>query len=289
MSVSRYDSSSIGCPPCSPDGKGQVGASWSAAWKSGCAGAIESITVGSMLNSDSYSYTSYCNLSDPSGLAEPEPIATDLFMSLTATYLDATGTVLGSETFQGVVFVGEGIPTFIGGELFGVGTTPPATTQTGIRQWPLPPCPIDAACFDDDISYEYEFDLTLPAGTYSVVLNGDSTTLEGERADVNEDGLVNYWDRPTLGLSLGSDVDDAGYVPHADIDRNGVVDSSDAAILDAFPCIGDVTGDGLVDFFDVSAFMDLYNAADPGADLNGDGLFNYLDISTYMTMYAVGC
>jgi|GEM_PF-6761085 len=291
MNVSRYDSGSHGCPGCEPDGKGQIAASWAAAWASGCSGAIDTIRVTPKLNSDSYSNTGYCNtlLGDPGSVDEPEPIATDLFMGFTATYLDSSGDVISSETFQGVVFVGEGRPTYIGGHLFGVDTTPPATTTTGARQWPLPPCPIDTVCFDDDISYEHEFDLILPAGTYAVEFNGESFTMEGEQNDVNEDGAVNYWDRPLFALSMGKGVNDIGYAMHADLDRNGVVDASDAAILDASPCMADVNEDGVVDYFDLNAYTALYNAADPGADLNGDGAFNFFDFSIFTSLYNSGC
>lgn len=291
MNVSRYDSGSHGCPGCEPDGKGQVAASWAAAWASGCAGAIDTISVTTGLNSESFSYSGYCNvlLGAPGSVEEPEPIATDLFMGFTATYLDSSGDVISSETFQGVVFVGEGTPTFIGGDLFGVNTTPPATTSTGVRQWPLRPCLINTVCFDDDISYDYDFDLTLPAGTYSVEFNGESFTMEGEQNDVNEDGAVNYWDRPLFALSMGKGVNDIGYALHADLDRNGVVDASDAAILDASPCMGDVNEDGLVDVADANAFIALYNAADAGADLNGDGVFNFFDLSIFTSLSGSGC
>jgi len=54
-------------------------------------------------------------------------------------------------------------------------------------------------------------------------------------------------------------------------------------------CLADLTGDGVLNFFDVSAFLSGYNAMDPSADLNGDGVFNFFDISGFLSAFAVGC
>tara|TARA_E500000318_G_scaffold12972_2_gene11923 strand:- start:46 stop:462 length:417 start_codon:yes stop_codon:yes gene_type:complete len=54
-------------------------------------------------------------------------------------------------------------------------------------------------------------------------------------------------------------------------------------------CPGDLTGDGLLNFFDVSAFLTAYNAMDPVADFNNDGLFNFFDVSAFLQAYNMGC
>ena len=46
---------------------------------------------------------------------------------------------------------------------------------------------------------------------------------------------------------------------------------------------------GELNFFDVSAFLSLYNAADSAADLNGDGSFNFFDVSLFLSAYSNGC
>ncbi|MCC5822091.1 MAG: hypothetical protein LAT64_13360 [Phycisphaerales bacterium] len=61
----------------------------------------------------------------------------------------------------------------------------------------------------------------------------------------------------------------------------------DIACTDA--CPADITGDGQVNFFDLAAFMDLFNDQDPAADLNQDGLFNFFDVSIYLDLYNAGC
>ena len=60
-------------------------------------------------------------------------------------------------------------------------------------------------------------------------------------------------------------------------------------IDNAPPCPGDLNGDGMLNFFDVSAFLTAYNAMDPAADFNNDGLFNFFDVSAFLTAYNAGC
>lgn len=54
-------------------------------------------------------------------------------------------------------------------------------------------------------------------------------------------------------------------------------------------CLGDLTGDGVLDFFDVSAFLTAYNAMDPAADFTGDGEFNFFDVSAFLVAFNAGC
>jgi hypothetical protein len=54
-------------------------------------------------------------------------------------------------------------------------------------------------------------------------------------------------------------------------------------------CIADLTGDGVLDFFDVSAFLNAYNVADPIADLTGDGVHDFFDISAFLNAFNAGC
>lgn len=54
-------------------------------------------------------------------------------------------------------------------------------------------------------------------------------------------------------------------------------------------CDADLNGDGLLDFFDVSAFLTAYNSMDPLADFTGDGEYNFFDVSAFLTAYNAGC
>lgn len=54
-------------------------------------------------------------------------------------------------------------------------------------------------------------------------------------------------------------------------------------------CAADLTGDGLLDFFDVSAFLTAFNAQDDVADFNNDGAWDFFDVSAYLTAFNEGC
>lgn len=57
----------------------------------------------------------------------------------------------------------------------------------------------------------------------------------------------------------------------------------------ALPCAIDYNQDGALNFFDVTAFIVAFNAADPIADLNPDGQFNFFDIAEFLIRYQGGC
>lgn len=54
-------------------------------------------------------------------------------------------------------------------------------------------------------------------------------------------------------------------------------------------CIADLTGDGLLNFFDVSAFLNAFANEDPIADFTGDGLYNFFDVSDFLNSFTAGC
>lgn len=46
---------------------------------------------------------------------------------------------------------------------------------------------------------------------------------------------------------------------------------------------------GLLDFFDVSAFLTFYAAGDSRVDFNGDGIINFFDVSAFLAAYSTPC
>ena len=54
-------------------------------------------------------------------------------------------------------------------------------------------------------------------------------------------------------------------------------------------CVADFNGDGLSDFFDVSAFLSAFSAMNPAADLTGDGSFDFFDVSGFLSAFGAGC
>lgn len=55
------------------------------------------------------------------------------------------------------------------------------------------------------------------------------------------------------------------------------------------PCVADLTGDDVLDFFDVSAFLTYFQFGDPAADLNDDGNLDFFDVSAFLQSFAAGC
>ena len=51
----------------------------------------------------------------------------------------------------------------------------------------------------------------------------------------------------------------------------------------------DFTSDGVLDFFDVSAFLDAFASMDPSADLTDDGVFDFFDVSDFLDAFSTGC
>lgn len=54
-------------------------------------------------------------------------------------------------------------------------------------------------------------------------------------------------------------------------------------------CPIDYTMDGVLDFFDLSAFLTLFGEEDPSADLTMDGAFDFFDLSAFLTEFSNGC
>ncbi len=54
-------------------------------------------------------------------------------------------------------------------------------------------------------------------------------------------------------------------------------------------CAADLTGDGVLDFFDVQEFLNLFAANDPAADFTNDGVFDFFDVQEFLNLYSAGC
>lgn len=68
----------------------------------------------------------------------------------------------------------------------------------------------------------------------------------------------------------------------------------DAVSLSQLDCSGnscdaDLTGDGELDFFDVSEFLALFGAGDLAADFSGDGSLDFFDVSEFLAQFGAGC
>ena len=94
----------------------------------------------------------------------------------------------------------------------------------------------------------------------------------------------------------------AGFTPNSqfrirfiaeDINAGSIVeagiDAVQLRVADCTSCAADFTGDGVLDIFDVFAFLDSFNAQDPIADFTGDGTFDIFDVFGYLDAFNAGC
>lgn len=104
---------------------------------------------------------------------------------------------------------------------------------------------------------------------------------------------VNQVDLSTLSLLDGENtlrvevVDPTPWVRNETI-RNNFMSETRTYTVNACSLPADLTGDGQLDFFDVSAFLTAYNAQDPIADFDGDGQFTFFDVSSFLTFFSNG-
>ncbi|MCA9302688.1 MAG: hypothetical protein KC996_01050, partial [Phycisphaerales bacterium] len=78
-------------------------------------------------------------------------------------------------------------------------------------------------------------------------------------------------------------------------DGDGNVEPNEFALIELCSltgdgcCPADFTGDGVLDVFDVFAFLDAFNAGDAAADITGDGVFDIFDVFGYLDAFTAGC
>jgi hypothetical protein len=85
--------------------------------------------------------------------------------------------------------------------------------------------------------------------------------------------------------TLGDDIYDQWVING----KSPVMDMDMGSIDIVAPCPADLTGDGVLNFFDISAFLNAYNSMDPIADFTNDGVFNFFDVSAFLNAYNAGC
>ena len=113
-------------------------------------------------------------------------------------------------------------------------------------------------------------------------------------ADVWTGGTVLVASDPNERSRLTSAVSSDGFIiagwqagsSAADIETHNI--NPDGS-LGASSCPADLTGEGSLDFFDVSAFLAAFAAMDPAADFTDDGLFDFFDVSAFLAAFAAGC
>jgi len=59
--------------------------------------------------------------------------------------------------------------------------------------------------------------------------------------------------------------------------------------IDTNCCAADLNSDGMLNFFDVSAFLSAYSNEDPIADFNDDNRWDFFDVSAFLAAFNAGC
>lgn len=113
-------------------------------------------------------------------------------------------------------------------------------------------------------------------GAFSSVLSGD-VSIVGETITVSSVLPLNVTS-PLLDSS-GTQIGTVTTVGTATIVAEGTLPA----------CQADLNGDGMLNFFDVSAFLSAFAAMDSAADFNGDGVYNFFDVSAFLALFAAGC
>jgi hypothetical protein len=106
--------------------------------------------------------------------------------------------------------------------------------------------------------------------------------------DVNLDGVVDGADLAIINANLGL----PGGWARGDMDGDGMVTTVDLDIamgIFNLCCPADWNNDGVVDFNDLLAYFNDYNAGSPRADLNGDGVVDFNDFLQYLNYYNTPC
>jgi hypothetical protein len=124
-----------------------------------------------------------------------------------------------------------------------------------------------------------------------VLAGGDTINLDGTLRVQIDDGYVpmflDTWEIITGGTVNGEFSTHIFPAAAAGLAYKAIYEPSRVFVV--LTCAADLTGDGLLNFLDVSAFLSFYGEGDVRGDINGDGSFNFLDVSLFLQIYSGTC
>lgn len=124
---------------------------------------------------------------------------------------------------------------------------------------------------------------TLLSTGRDVRVGGDHSVRLWNVSDGQQTALFPF-DHPSYGVK-SADYSEDGTAIVIGLGNGAVI----AATAPGFQCPPDFNGDGTVNTLDFLAFLNAYNAREPGADFNGDGSINTLDFVAFLNAFAAGC
>lgn len=103
----------------------------------------------------------------------------------------------------------------------------------------------------------------------------NNTSASGSIATQSQiDAILADLDALYIGLEFGADL----------LEERVGIDS-----VQLSDCIADFSGDAILNFFDISAFLSAFASQSPTADLNNDGVYNFFDVSAFLSAFTQGC
>ena len=172
--------------------------------------------------------------------------------------------------------------------------------NTGLYSWPT----------------GYDFRIVVPDASFDSIIDGNNMTVfynAGssfiDQVSFSANGLATLTLRDETGGAFPNDsipltlpdidtfeIATLTYFPSGSPQNfTGTITDVSASVVSSCPADLAPPGnpDGVLNFFDISEYINLYTAGDPAADLapagNPDGVLNFFDISEYIAQYSAGC
>lgn len=129
-----------------------------------------------------------------------------------------------------------------------------------------------------------EFDRLLLGGADTIDLDG-ALAVNLDAGYLPEFG--DSWDIISGGSVTGEFASEV--VPESGIGLVYRVIYEPSRVFVVLTCAADLTGDNVLDFFDISLFLNYFTSNNVRSDLNGDGTFDFFDISLFLQIYNGDC
>lgn len=183
-----------------------------------------------------------------------------------------------TDSISSLAVVPENHPTLNPGDLYGLALT--AGGSLRMVRIDLQSNAVASSQFVSGIGFTPQFETGLdfaPDGTLYALIQGFDEIAPNQFVEISSHL---YTLNPATGAAT-----DLGVV-QADGTWDAVTLVIDEGTND---CPADLTGDGTLDFFDISDFLAAFASSDPAADFNDDGNIDFFDVSDYLQAFNAGC
>ncbi|MHA7811785.1 MAG: GC-type dockerin domain-anchored protein [Phycisphaerales bacterium] len=135
------------------------------------------------------------------------------------------------------------------------------------------------------------FEAEVDGGAADLLDSSSTIELGGTLQIVYTDGFApsGFWSRKVMEGSDITNKFETILVPAPGAGFVTRVYNSGTELFVGQTCPSDTNLDGVLNFFDVSVFLNNYNIGSLDADLNDDGVLNFFDVSTFLNSYNLGC